>query len=457
MSYIRIANKADDVNRLFLEKLGLSTKRENENTIGQFGSGSKFAPIAALRNGWDWINVGRDSLGEYKMQYVVQDEGGIECVYYLYNDEVLKPSSFTVDAGVLSWDSEFQIFREAFCNALDEFTDSGKEYSIEVVDEVKFVDGEFAVYLSAVKPLLDIIEDFDKYFSIKRTPLSSNDYSGKIFKSFDHEPNFYYKGVLVHSESSSDLSIFDYEFNNITLNEERRVRNTYELGTKVTSMLYQLNGNDANHVDIAKQMIYCANKKRWEWSIPSYNIESWFGNKTDSAFLSAWNEIHGDAIAVSSDLMRFKTQFSIRNQSVVEIKSDYLYKILGRCGVPTAEDILGDEVEYEFMTLTGKNRNLYEESLDMVKSFLPDYDFHVRDTKFFVPQGEQDSVLGVANMQTSNVYISINSFRDQSTLIGTLVHEYDHLKSKLHDDDLGFRAEADNHIANLILKLNGKG
>jgi hypothetical protein len=39
MKYIKVTNKTDEVNRLKLEKLGFSTKRDNDETIGQFGSG----------------------------------------------------------------------------------------------------------------------------------------------------------------------------------------------------------------------------------------------------------------------------------------------------------------------------------------------------------------------------------------------------------------------------------
>jgi hypothetical protein len=70
--YLKITNTAENVSRIALEKLGLSTKRNDPNTIGQFGSGIKFAPIAALRNGWEWWFTGNDNTGPFVMQYVKQ-------------------------------------------------------------------------------------------------------------------------------------------------------------------------------------------------------------------------------------------------------------------------------------------------------------------------------------------------------------------------------------------------
>jgi hypothetical protein len=453
MSYIRIANKADGVNRLYLEKLGLSTKRDNENTIGQFGSGSKFAPIAALRNDWEWINVGEDDIGPYKMEYVIKEEGGINCVYYLYDDEFLKPSSFVAEAGVLSWDSEFQIFREAFSNALDEFTEFGNNYSIEVVDEVKFEPGVFAVYLTADPALLSIIDNFNKYFSIKREPIAVINEKDKIYSPYDNECNFYYKGVLVHNDSTK-LPMFNYEVPTITLNEERRVRNTYELNTRITRVFSYLNSNDPSHVSVAENLIHNANVDRWEWDIPVHNVETWFdGYNASSAFGVAWKNIHGDSVAVSSELMRFRSQFALRNVKTVEVKSSYLYAILKRCDVPCADSILGDEIEYEFVDLCERQKNRFDLASQIVKSYVKDLDRYVKEFKFFLPQGEQDRILGVANMNKNTVYLSVYAFDDLETLVGTIVHEYDHLSTELGDDDVAFRSIADNHIGKLLIKL----
>ena len=94
MFYIKITNQADEVSRLKLEKLGFSTKRNDETTIGQFGSGIKFAPISAIRKGIDFIFAGNDSKGAYTLQYIIQEDEGIDSVFYKY-DDYIKPSSFT--------------------------------------------------------------------------------------------------------------------------------------------------------------------------------------------------------------------------------------------------------------------------------------------------------------------------------------------------------------------------
>ena len=90
MKYIRIYNDSNLVNRLALEKLGLSTKRNDPSSIGQFGSGIKFAPISALRKNIKWIFAGEDSNGKYMLEYVSHLEDGIDSIYYNYLDENTK-------------------------------------------------------------------------------------------------------------------------------------------------------------------------------------------------------------------------------------------------------------------------------------------------------------------------------------------------------------------------------
>jgi hypothetical protein len=72
--YIKISNQSENVSRIALEKLGLSTKRNDPDTIGQFGSGIKFAPIAAIRKGMEFVFSGNDDKGSYNLSYIIKDD-----------------------------------------------------------------------------------------------------------------------------------------------------------------------------------------------------------------------------------------------------------------------------------------------------------------------------------------------------------------------------------------------
>ena len=236
MTYIKITNSVDSVPRLYLELLGVSTKRDNDDTIGQFGSGTKFAPIYALREGWEWISVGYDNSGGYTMGYEISDDNdeGIDIVQFKYDlpdgSSFVKDSSYSMGAGELGWDHPFQIFREAFANALDAHYEFGADYNISYVEEVGSpVDGEFSVYLTACEEMMEVVDNFEKFFSMERIPLFVDTKGNKIYEKMnkDEGVRIYHKGVLVYGPDlggSSVPSIFDYDLSDVVLNEERRLR-----------------------------------------------------------------------------------------------------------------------------------------------------------------------------------------------------------------------------------------
>ena len=242
--YLKFSNKADTVSRIGLEKLGYSTKRNDPTTIGQFGSGIKFAPIAALRNGWKWHFLGKDNRGVYHLEYTTVEEDGIECIYYMYEDE-LKPSSFTIDAGVLSWLDAFQIYREAVANAMDA-VQSRDDWYISVVDkdEVVYEDGWFNCFVTASPELMEVHRNFDKYFCINRTPVAQyvKNHDGrklKVFHKVDPQTRIYSNNVLVFATDKFN-SIFDYDIQGIALNEERSVKSHWDIEIEVAIIISML-------------------------------------------------------------------------------------------------------------------------------------------------------------------------------------------------------------------------
>ena len=93
--YIKVWNKSNGVNRLHLQYLGLSTKRDDDSTIGQFGSGIKYAPILALRKYIDLVIVGQDDDGQYELRYDTVEIKGIEVIHYDYGTYKVPSSSLS--------------------------------------------------------------------------------------------------------------------------------------------------------------------------------------------------------------------------------------------------------------------------------------------------------------------------------------------------------------------------
>jgi hypothetical protein len=465
MSYIKITNEISEVNRLYLEKLGLSTKRDDENTIGQFGSGSKFAPIAALRNGWRWINVGADQDGPYQMEYISKNESGIDSIYYQYTidgEVVCKPSSFTLDAGVLSWDDHFQIFREAFSNALDEHISNNIPYSIDVVEEVVYEPGKFSVYLTASDELMKIVEDFDRWFDINRTPYYTTSY-GSVYIPWTYDIAIYHKGVYVYGQvgDKNEVNLFDYTLNKVKLNEERRLRDTYYASEQIARIWMEafLSTPDQENYDDAKKvcvrLLGSANNSHWEFAHCSpYHFDSYATYASNNALHMAWLEVYGDSVILSPHHQRFIfTLENVYGKKCVVIDNEMLYGQLILCGVTSVDDVAGDELEFDFVEFSSGSK---ADMLNTAMKIMSDYDSRINaleSIRIFVPNSSQSSLLGVA--KDNSIYISTNAFSDMEVLIGTLIHELDHAVSGLKDEDREFRSLADQRIAKLVLQLYG--
>lgn len=446
--FVKISNEASEVNRLFLEKLGVSTKRDDDATIGQFGSGAKFAPIAALRNGWRWVNVGSDNRGDYMMEYAVENIDGFDVVVFDYGDGERRESSYTLDAGVLSWEDPFQIFREAFSNALDAKICDGADYSIEIVDEIVHEPGVFSVYLTAAPEIVDIVDNLKNYFLLDREPvaISSN---VKAYACTDGIPRVFYKGVLVYEGSTDDgYALYNYEMDNLTLNEERRVRAEYQIQDQLAAFLAFLEDDR-----VIKKFFDADGETHWELSqVNKWRIQAYSPN---DAWPHFWLDKHGDdAIPVLADLWKLSSYVKLNNKKPIKVYNETLEFLITDTGlVQSAVTVAGDEVDFNFVELDAFEQAQFELAKQVAKPVIGDADI-VTEWKWFSPSDKQSNVLGIAKMEEYAIYLNKNILWDQTSLIGTIVHEYQHLFHQVDDDDRAFRSCADNTIADLLVRIS---
>ena len=453
--YIKISNTAENVSRLSLEKLGLSTKRNNPDSIGKFGSGIKFAPIAALRNGWEWYFTGTDNNGPFILEYITKDEDGIDCIWYKY-DGYEKPSSFTIDAGTLSWTDAFQIYREAVSNAIDGASENNGSWSISVVDEVINVPGEFSVYISAAPDLMQIYRDHDLYFSNNRT-IEFSSYHSKRFalSKVDGNTRVYSHGVLVYKNEDYN-SIFDYRFDDIELNEERTIRSEWTLNSNIEMILCT-----APEHAVKKIVKACIDGNRY-FEFNNSNGFNYIGAYTFHPFwLESFQNMYGDtAVILDNATAQFNIENALRMRGLkpVLIENDNAYKLLKAAGIPAAIDKLGEEVKYDIDESLANYPKL-SQALSIARIAEPGLE--VFADKIAVFKSDSDQVLGL----TINVKESVENRRiliekqhaessSISEIIATILHEYDHAVTGISDsiDANGkmFRDLADKRIGKLV-------
>lgn len=474
MQFIRVTNTANEVNRLSLEKLGLSTKRENVETIGQFGSGVKFAPIAAIRMGLRWVFTGSDSKGDYILEYVVKDDEGIPCIFYQYQDYE-KPSSFTADAGLLSWEDPFQILREVIANAIDQATLTETDWSIDIVDEseIKTIPGQFSVFITADDSLMEIYKDFDKYFSVNRTPVYDvpGHYSGfKMYEPIDDYMRVYCKGVLVYSTNREEIiegspgksSIYDYEFPNLELNEERTIKSMFDLNHRIGNALARVEDNKIVAKLIESVLDDMSNSSYEFNQISEYSLKVSIESATP-----VWKKMFNNNFP--NHVIVDKTNSSVNNLETIRgkgfipivIKNDNKYQFLSSKGIPTALNTIGESFKYQFTTEI-ENYPMLMDAIHVVTDVFEDakeaYPNHIG----VITEGENNFSAITLNYRgnvadkmvlISGSYLNDTSFED---LVATLIHELDHFITGADDGDITgrtFRSLADDRLAKLAIQM----
>ena len=452
--YIKIANESGFVSRIALEKLGLSTKRNDPDTIGQFGSGIKYAPIAALRMGLNWVFTGEDEKGPYILKYGVENEDGVDCIFYDYGDYE-KSSSFTVDAGVLSWENPFQIYREAIANAMDEAYTSDGDWYRSIVEEKDVVHnkGEFAVYITASPLMMAIYNDHDKYFLENRESVyekKSSYASVKFYKPYNKQMHVYSKQVMVY-ENEDHQSMFDYEIQNLKLNEMRTVSDEFSMQFKIAESVCE-----CNDINIAKDMIKMSNSDKayfeFELSTSFHDI--------NSTWLDAWLDLYDEnciMITLEQSLNQAYVSFiKEKGFSFQIMSSSFFFAILKKAKVKTIDDIAGEAINFEIDNDINRYPKLIK-AIEIAARYEPGLLQLEKPIACFVPKQTEHYLGVVINPNTKDKQILIDknhaSNGELNELVATIIHEYDHYETGNTDGDIAgrkFRDLADRRIGKLM-------
>lgn len=219
MSYLLIKNKGLIDARSFTI-LGGTVK--GEHAIGMFGSGAKFAISYLLRHnhkfqvfsGYKEIPIGIETETFREKEFSMITVNG-------------RKTDISTEFGKNDWELWMAI-RELYCNALDE-----GEAIMEVTDELAPEANETHIYITLDNDVISFSERKDQFFSDKRHPIAITKY-GKIYAPLTSTGIIYRKGIKCFE---TDKLIFDYDLNEIDINESRLVKYNWELHKKIFEII----------------------------------------------------------------------------------------------------------------------------------------------------------------------------------------------------------------------------
>lgn len=214
MTYIMIQNRGE-FDPLGLQLLGASTKRDNDDQIGLFGSGFKYALAWLLRNGQPpRIFSGKTEIPITTEQVTFRGQ--------TFKRMVIggKPTSLTVDTGP-RWQAA-DVFREVWSNALDEGGEELARYCPAAVGAA----GYTRVFLQRTPEMLGVLDNWDRYFCDNLAVLAESSH-GQILSpdTVGTATNVFVRGIWATDIPGRFRFTYNLASDKGYLNEERKLTN----------------------------------------------------------------------------------------------------------------------------------------------------------------------------------------------------------------------------------------
>lgn len=405
--------------------MGASTKRGDKNTIGQFGTGNKYAIAYLLRNGFDVkiVTGGNDILITAEPVKV----RGVDFDVVCFNG---KRTGYTTELGY-NW-TLWQAIRELYANALDEGL-----VMFDMVYDIQYdnLDKEQTYFIiQETDELQDFWLNRSNYFLMDETPIFKTIF-GEIYPKKGKLARVFNNGIKVYETDKE--SLFDYNFYDLQLTEDRIVKHRWDVVEHIHKILATcdiptiiravLNGlkdgfiesemdslfdlhdyQDAWGVEIAKQPIFSKEFAGWlsaKEQLKTYLVPSKIYNRLINQF--------GNKAKPSS------MQFSDTGLPYVDVDiNDVRAKVLADAG--------------DFFVDAG---------------FVFDYKIRIVDFK-------KKNILGSIDKEKDLILVSVLALdRGVDMVINTIIEEYIHLKHGVADETRGFQ---DAVITEFINYMKGK-
>ncbi len=365
MAYLMIENKGVAPLTAFTV-LGATTKRDSDipGLIGTFGSGANMGTLDLLRHEiHPIVYCGNDRLEFSTRPLSVEDVRGETThhrqVYVTYGGSSKKKEklSWTTAYGERDWSSIDFALREYISNAIDALLTQGIDrksvwayINVEIVEDaqVRAKSGHTRVFVPATEDVRSFYNHLECWFlhvlegeSLESEVLPKNGRNVSYDRGMPTQRAVIYRrGVRVREFESDDKpSLFDYNLDNLKLNESRQVDDwgvLQEVGKAIK------NAQPSVIACILKAVIRGENI--WEASLSEYGLRTTYSDNKDQInanWLAAIKSIGGEnAVIVSQESVLAQELLKRKGYNPIPVPSAYAQAIQGYGGLPTAEKVL---------------------------------------------------------------------------------------------------------------------
>ena len=263
--------------------LGLS--RKTEDKIGKFGTGLKEAIALLIRKNLKPIIF----TGLVKIDFDVHNFDGVDEICFRPDHDFKRfkanewhTLNISPELGKEDWDNLYQALREIFCNARDE-----QNLMHQITDQVVGTEGITKVFVPASPEITEAYGQIHSklLFLGDRAPQYKNDI-GNIYSKLEPSPSLiYHKGVFI--QQSPEQSLFDYDLNDIKLNESRSTDWYYVY--QQTARLFA-----KSDIDIINRLLLFTQTDKWAGSFEQKVMLNQFGYEMYKAKPMDWQKAFGN-------------------------------------------------------------------------------------------------------------------------------------------------------------------
>lgn len=376
--------------------LGASTKRDDASKIGYFGTGLKYAIAVMLREKIEfkvYSGTKEVKIGVRKTKFINDD---VEVM--TVNGE---KTSITLDAGI-DWEPWFAI-REIYSNTLDE---NGR---MKIGQSVKPEAGKTKIYINEdAAALKDVFDNWQSYFCNSRNRVFQG-FEGGILLKMNTIPDFTVFRKGIRAFTSRRPSIFDYDLNQLDINESRVAKYEWQVRQKCSDLLAYATE------DIIREFIKVKHSKMAEW-------QDEFWDFTTTCFSESWAKVLKDRLLVPAN---FAGRYDITDTCTI-LPDKLIKKLKKRFG--NAIKLAGED-NGDYTILTNVDKKPLERHLEMFSKMGFSYDMD----NIHIVQFMDKDIRGMADEGRVLISVELLDTVNRRYIPSTLLEEIIHARTGYGD------------------------